>query len=179
MSLFFLVGDPTMATKVTCGWIRTGTRKPIATTASRSRMNLMGALDLSSMRLTVASLETLNGSTMKEFFAQLTAAYPEAPKIHLILDRGPYNFSQETRRSAKEKGIELHYLPPYSPNLNPIERCWKVMNEHVRDNRFFTSAKEFRESIMHFFNHTWNKIAMDLVDRINDNFQRLSPASSV
>jgi len=176
-----LFGDgvhPTMATKVTYGWIRTGRRKPIATTASRTRMNLMGALDLTSMRLTVASLETLNSSTMKEFFAQLREAYPEAPKIHLILDRGPYNISQETQKAAKEQRIEVHYLPPYSPNLNPIERCWKIMNEHVRNNRFFTSAKEFRESIMHFFNYTWNNIAMDLVDRVNDNFQRIVPASS-
>jgi transposase len=33
---------------------------------------------------------------------------------------------------AKELNIKLHYLPPYSPNLNPIERLWKVMNEHAR-----------------------------------------------
>lgn len=177
-----LFGDgvhPTMATKVTYGWIRTGTRKPIATTASRTRMNLMGALDLTQMRLTVASLETLNSATMKTFFDQLKDAYPKAPKIHLILDRGPYNTSQDTKKAAKERGIEVHYLPPYSPNLNPIERCWKIMNEHVRNNRFFASAKEFRESMMHFFDHTWDNIAMDLLDRVNDNFQRIVPVSSI
>ena len=177
-----LFGDgvhPTMATKITCGWIRTGTRKPIDTTASRTRMNLMGALDLTHMRLTVVSLETLNSTTMKTFFDQLKDAYPKAPKIHLILDRGPYNTSKDTQKAAKERGIELHYLPPYSPNLNPIERCWKIMNEHVRNNRFFVSAKEFRESMLHFFDHTWDNIAMDLVDRVNDNFQRISPTLSV
>ena len=177
-----LFGDgvhPTMATKITCGWIRTGTRKPIDTTASRTRMNLMGALDLAHMRLTVVSLETLNSATMKTFFDQLKDAYPKAPKIHLILDRGPYNTSKDTQKAAKERGIELHYLPPYSPNLNPIERCWKIMNEHVRNNRFFVSAKEFRESMLHFFDNTWDSIAMDLVDRVNDTFQRISPTLSV
>ena len=48
-------------------------------------------------------------------------------------------------------GITLHYLPPYSPNLNPIERLWKVMNEYVRNNRFFKSAKEFKKEILTFF----------------------------
>jgi transposase len=33
--------------------------------------------------------------------------------------------------------IKLHFLPPYSPNLNPIKRLWKVMNEKVRNNRLF------------------------------------------
>ena len=176
-----LFGDgthPTMATKVTYGWIRTGTRKPIATTASRTRMNLMGALDLTSMRLVVSSFETINSATMKDFFDRLKEAYPRAPRIHLILDRGGYNISQETQTAAKEHGIVLHYLPPYSPNLNPIERCWKIMNEHVRDNRFFTSAKEFRESIMTFFDTTWSRIAIHSIDRVNDNFQIIKSAPS-
>jgi transposase len=43
---------------------------------------------------------------------------------------------------AKELNIKLHYLPPYSPNLNPIERLWKVMNEHARNNKYFATAKE-------------------------------------
>ena len=40
--------------------------------------------------------------------------------------------------------IELHSLPPYSPNLNSIERLWKVMNEHARNNRYFATARAFR-----------------------------------
>lgn len=176
-----LFGDgvhPTMATKVAYEWIPTGTRKPIATTASRTRMNLMGALDLMQMRLTVASFETLNSISMKDFFDKLKAAYPGVSRIHLIMDRGPYNISQETQKAAQESGIQVYYLLPYSPNLNPIARCWKVMNEHVRNNRFFKSAKEFRESIMTFFDTTWSHIAMDLTDRINDHFHRLKSVPS-
>lgn len=87
--------------------------------------------------------------------------------------------STDTQKAAKERGIEVYYLPPYSPNLNPIERCWKIMNEQVRNNRFFPSAKEFREAIMRFFNVTWNTIAAHMTDRVNDSFQRISTAHSV
>jgi transposase len=138
-------------------------------------MNLMGALNLESMQVTIGSYETIDSETMVEYFDHLKAAYPKAPKIHLILDQGPYNISVVTREAAKKRGIHLHYLPPYSPNLNPIERLWKVMNEHVRNNRVFESAKEFRREITNFFKVTWPQIAMSSIDRINDNFQRFIP----
>jgi transposase len=172
-----LFGDgvhPTMATKVTYGWIRRGFNKPIGTTASRTRMNLMGALNLESMQVTIDSYETINSETMVKYFDHLKAAYPNAPKIHLIVDQGSYNISIVTQEAAKKRGIHLHYLPPYSPNLNPIERLWKVMNEHVRNNRFFESAREFRSAITNFFKVTWPQIATSYTDRINDHFQRFN-----
>ena len=79
---------------------------------------------------------------------------------------------------ALAESIELHYLPPYSPNLNPIERLWKVMNERVRNNKFFPSAKIFREKISEFFDTTIPNIAQSLRGRINDNFQTIKPVTS-
>jgi len=169
---------PTMATKITYGWIRTGVDKPIATTASRTRLNLMGSINLESMKVTLNAYETIDSAAMKKHFAALRDKYPKAPKIHLILDQGPYNKSFETKEAAKGYGIILHYLPPYSPNLNPIERLWKVMNEYVRNNRFFESAKEFRKEIMDFFEITWPQISQSMTSRINDNFQIIKQASS-
>jgi len=104
--------------------------------------------------------------------------YPLAPKIHLILDQGSYNKSKETRASADKYQISLHYLPPYSPNLNPIERLWKVMNEQTRNNRFFTSATDFRDSINNFLSVEWQNISQSMVDRINDNFSVVKTVSS-
>lgn len=169
---------PTMATKVTSGWIRTGINKPIATTASRTRMNLFGSINLESMQVTISDYETIDSLAMSKHFEALRQKYPIAPKIHLILDQGPYNKSQETKEAAKKYGIVLHYLPAYSPNLNAIERLWKVMNEHVRNNQFFNSAKDFRKAVMDFFNVTWPQIATQMTSRINDNFQVIKQASS-
>lgn len=169
---------PTMATKVTYGWIRVGTVKPILTTASRTRVNLMGSINLETMDVTIGSYETIDSIAMEEHFKKLKKKYPCAPKIHLILDQGPYNTSADTKEAAKKYGVVLHYLPPYSPNLNPSERLWKVMNEHVRNNRFFHSAKEFRKAVIDFFEVTWPQIAHSMVDRINDNFETLKHTSS-
>jgi len=168
---------PTMATKVTYGWIRTGVNKPIATIASRTRLNLMGSINLESMQVTLSSHETIDSAAMIKHFKALRQKYQKALKIHLFLDQGSYNTSLETREAAKKYGIVLHHLPPYSPNLNPIERLWKIMNEYVRNNRVFCSAKEFKKEIMDFFKITWPQIAQSMTSRINDNFQILKQAS--
>jgi transposase len=169
---------PSMATKVSCGWIRKGQNKPIATTASRTRMNLFGSLNLETMSVTIGEYETIDSTSMVSHFKRLKEKYPKAKRIHLILDQGPYNKSFETREAAIKYGIKIHYLPPYSPNLNPIERLWKVMNERVRNNVFFKSAVEFKEAIRHFFEKIWPTIAMSMLDRINDNFTPIKSTSS-
>jgi transposase len=168
--LFLDAVHPTMETKVSYGWIRKGEERTIETTASRTRMNIVGALNLETMGVNVQSFQTVDSESMKTFLAYLKTIYPKKRKIHIFLDRGPYNTSKETMEFAKRNGIVLHFLPPYSPNLNPIERLWKVMNEFVRNNRFFPTAKDFRRQIMLFFEKTWNEIALTMVDRINDNF---------
>jgi transposase len=164
---------PTMATKASYGWIKKGYDKPLKTTASRTRMNVVGALNLKNMQVDVKDFPTVNSDAMIEFLAFLKSCYPDALKIHVILDNGPYNSSQKTKEYARNNGIILHYLPPYSPNLNSIERLWKVMNETVRNNRFFTCPKEFRGAISEFFTNTWAVIAETMRSRINDHFQTI------
>lgn len=162
---------PTMATKITAGWIRMGVEKTIETTASRTRVNIFGSINLSDMNVTITNEKTINSSTVIQHFEKLRVKYPDAPRIHMILDNGPYNKSEEVQEAAKRLGIVLHYLPTYSPNLNPIERLWKIMNEEVRNNRFFATAKEFRMSILDFFEKTWPLIAPQKVDRVSDCFR--------
>ena len=95
----------------------------------------------------------------------------------MVLDGAGYHRKKEVVDTAKELGIKLHYLPPYSPNLNPIERLWKVMNEYARNNKYFATAKEFRQKINHFLGETLPEIGGSLISRINDNFEMLKSAS--
>lgn len=169
--LFFDAVHPTMATKITYGWIRKGKNKEIKTTASRTRMNLAGSFNLAKMEIIIGDHETINTESIEKHFQQVKMAYPDAPKIHMILDNGPYNIAQLTKDNAIKYGIILHYLPPYSPNLNPIERLWKVMNEYVRNNKHFESPKIFRQEIHAFFEEKWPEISHLMIDRINDNFR--------
>ncbi len=172
-----LFGDgvhPTMQTKVSHGWIATGKNKPIATTASRTRLNILGAINLDNMDLIHEEFITINSVAMANFLSKIKSVYP-GKSIHLILDQGSYNKSEVTKAVAEALGIKIHYLPPYSPNLNPIERVWKIMNEITRNNVFFKNPKEFKYALLNFFSSTWDEIKESLVTRVNDNFQRLDP----
>lgn len=80
--------------------------------------------------------------------------------------------NDEVYRFAKELGIKLHYLPPYSPNLNPVERIWKLMHEKVRYNKYYGKFSEFTESTLDFFKNIGRKKTI-LRARITDNFQIL------
>ncbi len=167
---------PTQATKVSSGWIRTGTDKPIKTTGSRTRINLVGAIRLGHLAEAItAQYKTVNGESIINFMDKLRNQHAEMGTIHLILDGAGYHKSAVVIEKASKLNIKLHSLPPYSPNLNPIERLWKVMNEKVRNNRCFHSAKEFRQQINHFFDEILPDIGSSLDSRINDNFQRFDP----
>lgn len=176
--LFFMDSvHPSQSTKLSYGWIRKGETVEISTTASRTRMNIVGAINLNDIGgALIADYETINGKAIEDFLTKLRKKHPIEHQVHIILDRAGYHRSESLRERATALNIELHYLPAYSPNLNPIERLWKVMNEHARNNRFFASPKEFRGGIKAFFEKTLPEIAHTLSDRINDNFQRLKPA---
>lgn len=168
---------PSIATKISHGWIKKGKSKPIETTASRTRLNLVGALDLDNLaKPVVCSYSTVDGETIVDFLHQLRANSKKAGTIYAILDQAGYHRSAEVKKAAKELNIKLKYLPPYSPNLNSIERLWKVMHEHARNNRFFKNSADFRQMIQDFFGKTLPKIAHTLRSRINDNFQKLNYA---
>ncbi|HAD5970101.1 TPA_asm: IS630 family transposase, partial [Salmonella enterica subsp. enterica serovar Typhimurium] len=96
----------------------------------------------------------------------------------IILDGAGYHRAELVQDWAVVMNTELHWLPPYSPNLNPIERLWKVMNEQVRNNHYFATSKEFKENIRHFFSDTLPGLAGSLSCRINDHFQKMKNASS-
>lgn len=172
-----LFGDgvhPTQATKLSYGWIKKGVDKEVNTTASRTRLNILGAIELAALdQAVIHSYDTINAENIVDFMGKLRSGYPTAKKIHWVIDNAGYHKAKIVEDKAKELNIDLHFLPPYSPNLNPIERLWKVMNKHVRNNRFFTCAKEFRQKIDEFFQKTLPEIASSLNTTINDNFQRL------
>ena len=175
--LFIDAVHPSQATKLSYGWIRKGKTVEISTTASRTRINLIGAIELGNISETVTdTYETINTEAVSAFFQKLREKYPIKLKLHIILDQSGYHRSDSLKKVAKGLNIRLHYLPPYSPNLNPIERLWKVMNEHVRNNKFFPSAKEFRSGVSNFFEKTLPEIGDFLNERINDNFQKLNHA---
>lgn len=97
--------------------------------------------------------------------------------LHIILDRARYHTCAAVEEwAAQNARIELHFLPAYSPNLNTIERLWKIMHENTVNNVFSPTFKIFTEKVGSFFSQVFPKNAPLWVDRLTDNFTpRYSP----
>ena len=164
---------PTHNTKATCGWIRRGERKEILTNTGRQRLNLSGAIDIISKKVFVREDHTLNSSSTIAFLKDVEAAYPQARKVHMFCDNAKYYRNKDVQAFIKNSKIEMHFLPPYSPNLNPIERLWKFMNEYVLYNRYYRNFDDFRKAVLAFLQNlfTPSKEWKEALDRrITDNF---------
>lgn len=176
--LYFDAFHPTMSTKLSYGWSLKGVPAAIETTGSKTRLNVVGSLNLSTLNMVSTFPKWVDSASVEEHFKELRRQYPKSlfPTLHLVLDQGPYCKSKATIEAAKACGIELKYLPAYSPNLNLIERAWKVVNERVRDNVFFADANQFTSAIKDFLVNEWGKLRKELTPRFAMNFQVLNPA---
>lgn len=173
-----LFGDsihPQHQTRLACGWIKKGVRKAEKMTACQKRVNLIGAIDVNTHHVEYKQVEWVNSESLKAFAEQLCSAYPTASTIHLILDNAGYHKSSEFLQFIETTKIKIHYLPAYSPNLNPIERLWKIMHENATYNRYYEKFSEFTENILGFFKNI-GAYSTIIQSRINDNFQRLKLA---
>ena len=169
-----LFGDgvhPSQQTRPAFGWIKKGKDKVIEVNSARKRLNILGAINLEDMKFEYQDFKTINGAATIEFFTKLENAYPKAARIDLILDNAGYNKSQEVVNFLKTSRVHVHFLPPRSPNLNAIERLWKIMHEHVSNNRVYLKFQEFKKAIFEFFDSSMPLMFDMLVSRITDNFR--------
>lgn len=166
---------PTHNVQPAYGWIKKGIRKEIPANSGRSRLNLTGAVDVISHKVIVQTDKTLNAEATISFFRRVETAYPDKNKIHIFCDNARYYKNLLVQGYLKTSKIVLHFLPPYSPNLNPIERLWKWMKEKVIYNTYYPEFEEFASAIMGFFSLLSSftpdsELGMSFRRRVRDKF---------
>lgn len=164
---------PQHQTKLAYGWILRGERKVIATTGRQYRLNIMGGICLNGHRVVHTQANKIDAYAIATFLVMLRKTHHGKHLIHLILDNAGYHRDSNVQEFAASLGIKLHYLPPYSPNLNPIERLWKIMHEQVTYNKYYEKFADFTDAILAFFKTIGRKKRL-LRMRITDNFQLIN-----
>ncbi len=162
---------PTHQVRFSKGWIKKGQRKEIPTNGSQKRINILGALDLEKMALHAKEYKTINGDNIIAFLDHLQTVMPIGT-INVILDQARYHTCKEVNHwTTLNPRIKLHFLPPYSPNLNSIEPRWKIMHEYTTNNIYHQTFRHFHDKIWDFFNTIFPKHAIHWTDRLTDNFR--------
>lgn len=163
---------PEHNTKPSYGWILKGKDhdKFIKTNTGRERLNLNGALNLKDHTVTILEAETINSKAVIRLFEQLIQTQPKG-KIYFILDNAKYHHSKLVKAWLKKhRRFKLVFLPPYSPNLNLIERLWRFFHQKVTWNHYFATIEEFRRVTLKFF-HNLKRYKTELDSLMTDNFQ--------
>lgn len=145
---------PTHNSRSTYAWIEKGETLEQPTVSGRDRVNINGLLNAHDVTDVIAlDCESVNSESTKQIYQMALEKHPDAPEIYIISDNARYYHNKELREWAKETRIKQIFLPPYSPNLNLIERLWKFLRKKVINTGFYRTKEEFRRAIRHFFNN--------------------------
>jgi len=99
----------------------------------------------------IASESNVNTDSTIDLLQYLEEIYPLAATIYVILDNAKYHFSKQVQEWVKTSRVKLVFLPPYSPELNLIERLWRVFKKKVLYNKYYEKYSDFKAACIGFF----------------------------
>ena len=116
--------------------------------SGRKRFNVLGAIDAVTHELTTICNETtINAESVRDLLRKLSERYVGLP-MTLVLDNARYQRCALVQELARSLRIELLFLPPYSPNLNLIERLWKFVKKDCLSCRYHEDFARFKAAIV-------------------------------
>lgn len=146
-------------------------RKFIRSGAGRNRINVLGAVNAISQELFfIHNTDKINAVVVMDFLTQLRKEYSKLP-ISIVLDNARYQHCKAVKELAAILDIDLLFLPPYSPNLNLIERLWKFVKKKVLYGKYFESPTVFHNAIISFCENINHEYKSELKSVLNFKFQ--------
>ena len=131
-------------------WIPPEEKDPIVLQEpTRFHISVFGAVNVGTGRLIHQMSETFNAVTFLDFLKNLLYFRIRPKVIHLILDNSRYHHAKllEPWLDEHKKEIVLDFPPPYSPQLNPIERVWKQTRQKATHNRYFPALSDLVKAV--------------------------------
>ena len=152
-AVFFADGThPQHNTHCAYGWIKKGKNKEIKTNTGRKRVNINGLINATDpTQVIIDECDSINAQSTVRLFKELENQYPDLEEIFVVADNARYYKCLLVQEYLKNSRITLLYLPPYSPNLNIIERLWRLLKKEVLYNRYIEKFADFKKAILGFF----------------------------
>lgn len=165
---------PQHNTRSTYAWVKRGEKKSVPTNSGRRRININGAMNAHKpQEVIVVEADTINAQATILLYEKIQAHNLDKEQVFVIGDNARYYRNAELQAWLdKNPRIIQLFLPPYSPNLNLIERLWKFLRKKVINTKFYPTFEEFRRAILTFFENI-NGYKTELESLITFNFQRL------
>jgi transposase len=135
--------------KIGADWMLRGMQKTVLTPGKNQKRYLAGSLNAKTGRLTWVEAERKTSDLFIAMLWQLLKDYPDAKCIHVVLDNFKIHSSVRTKFALAKVGprIKLHFLPPYCPDHNKIERVWKDLHDNVTRNHTCRTMVQLMEEV--------------------------------
>jgi transposase len=155
------------------------TRLFIKAPSGRKRFNVLGALNAVNHELIIVTNDTyINAQSFCDLLWRISRLDIRVP-ITLVLDNARYQKCKLVWELAESLDIELLYIPPYSPNLNLIERLWKFVKKQCLYSKYYSEFKGFKNAIIDCLNQTDTTYKEELDSLLTLRFQRFEKAQVV
>jgi transposase len=140
--------------KIGPDWMNCGKQKTVETPGSNVKRYLCGALDASTGLLTWVKGEKKNSLLFIAMLHRLVESYPNAKVIHIVLDNFKIHDSKASRAAVEALGgkVVLHWLPPYCPDHNKIERAWLDLHANVTRNHSCRDINQLIREVINYLN---------------------------
>jgi transposase len=142
--------------KIGLDWMVRGQQKEVPTPGQNVKRYLAGALDVRTGLVTWVEGERKSSALFIALLTRLEAGYRQATVIHVVLDNYRIHDSKITQAALRGFGgrIRLHFLPPYCPKHNRIERVWEDLHANVTRNH---TCRNMERLMMEVREHLWRR----------------------
>lgn len=159
------------------GYLYSLATRYIKSWSGRKRFSVLGAINAVSKELIMMTEDTyVDSRTVCALLKELGIHYYDR-HIVVVLDNARYQRCRLVMQTAERLHIELLFLPPYSPNLNLIERLWKFVKKKVLYNQFYSDFRLFCGAITDCLNKTHTEHRAELDTLLRPNFQSFRNAT--
>lgn len=147
--------------KIGRDWMLPGHQRRIVTPGKNEKFYIAGALDIRSGKLHTTGAARKNADLFCELLRLLASSYGRhVRRIHLVVDNYGIHSARKTQATLEALGgrIVLHFLPPYCPDSNRIERVWQDLHANVtRNHRCKTMKKLLHNARQYLLNYVWRR----------------------
>lgn len=151
----------------------------LKSSSGRKRYNVLGAYSVSGTDLvTITNDAYINSDTIVALLIKIKQQYPSIP-VTLVMDNARYQRCIKVINEAKALEIDLLFLPPYSPNLNLIERLWKFTKKACLYNAYYETFSEFKAAIDDCLDNVKSTYREQVKTLLNPKFQLFTKSASV
>lgn len=133
-----------LKTQLGHGWFKRGERAIVEVSEQWEATKLLGALSEDCETIFYRCESNFNSEVTIHFLRSLQEEFGE--NLIVVLDNAPYFASKKVKEFAEDAGIDLCYLPRYSPQMNPVEECWRQLNMRLK-NRLFDDIDHLNRAI--------------------------------